>query len=444
MARTPALAHDAAPPGRTRIVAIDMLRGFAILWVLLYHLWTDLRYPNVYPAQADAFRAVPHRIAEGNLAAAATAVSDAFLRVGYLGVPLFMVLSGLSLTIVALRREVAPERARSMLLRRLRRVLLPYWAGTALTLAFAAALALVQWQRHGGDGYMEYLRNGDVSIDGAQLFAGALLVPRILRDEWQFAPEGSLWFVLVAAQYYVLFPLLLAAMKRVGPWLFLGATLAVTLASLEAIALAGGGLAAHRSWVEMGAPFRLCEFGAGMTVGYLLVQRQAMLAAVARLPLAAAYLSAGGAIFVAACLIPPDGRLLAPLQVPAVVIGFTLICAPLIGWRAGAVDASGGGRALAWVGAISYTVLIVSEPLRSVTHTLSAEHVADGWITLWALAGFLPLSIVLARPLAKLLGLVPRESRRLTVDDLIGRADGSSRPAVADETVASMHEARPR
>lgn len=421
-------------PGR--IVAIDIIRGFAIMWVVLYHLWTDVRYPNVYPAQGDAFRAVPHRFAEGNLAGGLTAISDAFLRVGYLGVPLFMMLSGLSLTIVALRRERPAESASRFLYRRLRRVMLPYWAGFAITLAFAAALACVQWQRHGGAGFLDYLQNGDINVDGGQLFAGALLAPRIVRDEWQFAPEGSLWFVLVIAQYYLLFPALLAVLRRAGPWLFLASTLFITLASLGAMVAVDGDLLGHRSWVAMGSPFRLFEFGAGMTLGYLIVRRPQTLLRIERAPLALASLAAGAAIFVAACLIAPDGEALATLQSPAIVAGLALVFAPLIIKALGLLEISAPGRALAWTGVISYTVLIVSEPLRSVTHTMRAEHAADAWIVLWAGAIYIPLTLVLARPLALLLGLVEREAPPLTVGDLIGSPPAAGQRPAAEQPSA--------
>ena len=415
---------DRGRAGSGRIVAIDITRGFAICWVVLYHLWSDLRYPNVYPQQGDAFRAVAHRFAEGNLGGGLTAVSDAFFRVGYLGVPLFMLLSGLSLTIVALRREPARQRVAPFLYRRLRRVMIPYWAGLVITLVFAAALAFVQWQRHGGAGYVDYFQGGDISVDANQLFAGVLLVPRIFRDEWQFAPEGSLWFVLLIVQYYVLFPVLLAVMKRAGPWLFLIATLAVTLASLGAMTWVAGDLVEHRSWVEMGAPFRLFEFGTGMTIGYLLVRWPQTSAVVARPPIALAAASVGCVVFVAACLIAPVAQL-AVVQGPAIVVGLALMFAPVLAKPPGWLEVSMPGRALAWVGVISYTVLIVSEPLRSVTHTMSAEGAADGWIVLWAVAGFVPLTLLLARPLALVLGLVEREEPRLTVGELVGATGGS-------------------
>ncbi len=412
------------------------MRGFAICWVVLYHLWSDLRYPNVYPQQGDAFRAVPHRVGEGDVVGGLTAISDAFFRVGYLGVPLFMLLSGLSLTVVALRREPVRARVAPFLYRRLRRVMIPYWAGLAITLVFAAVLACVQWQRHGGAGYIDYLQSGDINVDGNQLFAGALLAPRIFRDEWQFAPEGSLWFVLLIVQYYLLFPLLLAAIKRAGPWLFLAMTLAVTLASLGGMMMAAGDLVEHRSWVEMGAPFRLFEFGAGMTLGYLVVRRPQALVGVARAPIGLASTAMGSALFVAACLIGADTAL-AALQGPAIVLGLALMFAPLIAKAPGWLEGSAPGRVLAWVGLVSYTVLIVSEPLRSVTHTMSAEGARDGWIVLWAVAGFVPLTLLLARPLALVLGLVERAEPQMTVAELTAPAKGGVDAAQPGATAAS-------
>jgi peptidoglycan/LPS O-acetylase OafA/YrhL len=425
--------------GTGRIVAIDIVRGLAIMWVVLYHLWTDLRYPNVYPDQGDAFRAIPHRFVDGNIAGGLTAISDAILRVGYLGVPLFMMLSGLSLTLVTLRRHSEPRSTPHALVRRLRRVMLPYWAGFVITLAFAAALAFVQWQRHSGSGYIDYLQNGDISVDGGQLFAGALLLPRIFRDEWQFAPEGSLWFVLVIVQYYLMFPALLALMKRVGPWLLLAATLAVTLASHGALMAVDGNLIKHSAWVEMASPFRLFEFGAGMTLGYLLARRPQVLLGMSRPGPAIASATAGAVVFVAASLIAPDAGALAVLQGPAIVLAFLLIVIPLIVKAPGVIEASYAGRALAWIGVISYTVLIVSEPLRSITHTMSAEQAADGWIMLWAVA-YVPLTLALARPLALSLGLVERPPARVTVDQLVAppvevavAADAPS-PAASDRS----------
>lgn len=395
---------------RTRLASIDIARGFAILWVIAYHTWTDLRFPNVYPVQADAFREVTRQFGDADVSGVLAAAGEAFLRVGYLGVPLFMMLSGYSLTLSALARGAAPPREARLLPRRLRRLLIPYWSGFAITVTFACALALVQWQRHGGAPFDDYLRNGDINLHNDQLVAGALLLPRMFRDEWQFAPEGSLWFVLVVVQYYLLFPLLLAALVRFGPRLLTAATLAITLVSLVAMVAFNGDLVQHRSWIEMAVPFRVFEFGAGMGLAHLLANP----GGAARVPQNAALtptiIIAGLVTFVAGCLIAPNDGYVAVLQWPLIVAGLALMAAPLLATSAGALESAPPLRALAWVGVVSYTVLIVNEPLRSVTHTMRAEGAPTVWLTLWVIGGLLPLTCMIARPLARLLALVPRET----------------------------------
>ena len=109
----------AARPANVRIVAIDVVRGLAILWVILYHLWTDVHSFQVGTV-SSRFHAVPDAIADLDPVATAQAVFHAVLRVGYLGVPLFMILSGLSLTLSALGRDFDLRSSPGFLRRRLR------------------------------------------------------------------------------------------------------------------------------------------------------------------------------------------------------------------------------------------------------------------------------------------------------------------------------------
>lgn len=417
-----------------RLAPIDVVRGFAILWVLAYHLWTDLRFPNVYPDQDEAFREVPQQLAAADVPGAIAATIEALLRVGYLGVPLFMMLSGVSLTFTALRRESTPSRQWRALPRRMRRLMTPYWAGFAITVAFAGGLAFVQWQRHGGAPYIDYLRNGDINLHADQLVAGLLLFPRMVKNEWLFAPEGSLWFVVVVVQYYLLFPVLLAALRRVGPAAIVLGTLFVTCASTTIMIAVTGNLLEHRSWVETGSPFRIVEFGAGIAIGFMVARGPSRLRSVSRPGGALAAFAIGVPLFVAGCFVPLDAGYATVFEWPLIIAGLAFIFTPVIAMRGGFVVAL-PGRALAWAGVMSYALLIVNEPMRSITHTMRAERAPTEWVAAWVLLGFIPLTFLLARPLARWLGLVERAQPLTRMEDLV--PPQTATPSVVAEASAS-------
>ena len=403
-----------------RIVAIDVVRGLAILWVILYHLWTDVNSFEVGTI-SSRFHAVPDAIAGLDPVATAEAVFHGVLRVGYLGVPLFMILSGLSLTLAALRRDFDLRSAPGFLRRRLRRVLVPYWFGWAYTLACFALIALWQVIQFGQISFWRYWWEGVFTIpdragefvtnplaDG-NIWAGLLLVPRILRDEWQFAPEGSLWFVLLIVQYYLLFPFLLVALRRVGAALFLTGTVVVTLISLNLVLAADGNLSRLHRVLDMGSPFRLFEFGLGMTAGYLLATRPAFVASWARAAVALPLAVGGGALVVTGSTMRLDTPALSGTLVqPMVALGLSLLFLPLAFKRPGRLERGRPGRAAAWVGVISYAVLIANEPLRHVTLRLRLQQSSFDMIWVWLL--YLPLTFAIAWPVARFLGLVERSA----------------------------------
>jgi hypothetical protein len=65
-------------------------------------------------------------------------------------------------------------------------------------------------------------------------------------------------------------------------------------------------------------------------------------------------------------------------------------------------------RALATVGVMSYAVLIVNDPLRLVASQLRLEQVSDAVWWTFLVAVYVPISILLAWPLARVLGLLPK------------------------------------
>lgn len=130
-----------------RIVSIDMLRGLAILWVIIFHLWIDINLVALPPA--DYYHIAWDRVADGAWNSVGTALIDAIARIGFQGVPLFMMLSGLALYMSAARSggtgPVVPY-----YIARLRRLLVPYWAGFALCFAAVCGIALLRVWLDGG------------------------------------------------------------------------------------------------------------------------------------------------------------------------------------------------------------------------------------------------------------------------------------------------------
>jgi hypothetical protein len=159
-----------------------------------------------------------------------------------------------------------------------------------------------------------------------------------------------------------------------------------------------------------------------MTIGYAVAKRGTGL--VSSPAARVASVVPGAAVFVVGCLIAPDDGYVSALQWPLIVAGLSLMLVPLLLRQPALVETAAPGRALARVGVMSYTVLIVNEPLRSITHTMRAEGASTAWLTFWVIALFLPLTFVLARPLARVLGLLPPEQGPpTTIAELIPRAE---------------------
>ena len=159
----------------------------------------------------------------------------------------------------------------------------------------------------------------------------------------------------------------------------------------------------------MGSPFRLFEFGLGMTAGYLLVSRPALVRRGARGVVALPIAAAGGALVVIGSTMRIDTPALSgTIAQPMVALGLALLFLPLAFKRPGRLERVGPGRAVAWVGVISYAVLIANEPLRAVTLRLRFQQSSVEGVWVWLL--YLPLTFAIAWPVARLLGLVERSA----------------------------------
>ncbi len=396
-----------------RLAAIDILRGLAILWVVLFHLWGDIVF--FPPPPSHYYDRLWNQVEHGGPWQIFTAVTDIVFRDGYQGVPLFMLLSGMSLTLAAYRAGPALSSIAwvRFSLQRFRKLLVPYWFGCAFAIGVMAVIAWLRVERHGGD-FVEVFTHGvttakhaRVIIDPGMAMAAFTIVPRLIRQHWFFAPSGALWFVVLLAQYYLLFPFLFAAMRRVGALPVLAAALAVTLSSNMALIAAEGRLELNFRFVVGLANFRIFEFVLGMAIGWLFATGRpaGLLRVLGDGPAMVMVLTGGFLLHAAGDLIDSTYGLWQGVGDTLIIAGLALMALPLLVRLRGPAPLP--LRPIAFTGVVSYAVLIVNDPLRMVASELRVEHVPAGWWWFF-LVLYVPVSVAAAWPVAALLGLLPK------------------------------------
>lgn len=431
-------AEDVIPKDR-RSVAIDLLRGLAILWVVLFHLWGISTRGVGFGFERDVYydRFVD-RVRDGNIVAALTGLWDIVLRAGDDGVAAFMILSGVSLTVVASRSKVSLDLS-TFLQRRITRLLIPYWVAWLLGIATIAALALFRTEADGGLFTRNFQYMGFIEMMNKDLaLAGLLLIPRGLSLADFPAQPAALWFVLLLLQFYMLFPLLMPALRRLGPVVFVAICLAVSLASTAWLIERYGALGPRGYLWSMWAPFRIFEFGLGMAIGWMLATAPSTLQRVFwPWPRMAALVAAAIVLHTVGSNINDQHGYWRTIAHPLIVVGLStvIVATCVLAPHAGRVFASAPVRLLAWIGTISYAVLIVNESFRTVHLYLLVQgwQWSAGW-WFYVVVLYVPLTVLLAYPLAVVLGLVSRPSRGETgVLRPMPAAEAPRRPLEEDE-----------
>lgn len=408
----PGTRHGQQHTDDERNAVIDILRGVAILWVILFHLWGDIKF--FPPAPHEYYRRLVDQVGAGDAWHSFTAITDIILRDGFQGVPLFMMLSGLSLALGA-HRASGNVAWGMFYVKRLRRLLIPYWVGWALALATMAGVAAAQVRLDGGN-FMQHFTHGvtisvksHILLDRGVVLAGLLVLPRLVNAAWFFAPEYALWFVVLLLQYYLLFPPLYWLMRRVGSLPVVAAALALNIAASWWVIDHYIVLELRFTWVTGYAVFRLFEFTLGMALGIALAEPDRLAGRLLRRPAVALLLVLLGlALHTAGDVLDSHYGHWATLITPLVILGLTLMVMPAIFSQPGRLVMNPVARLLAFIGVISYSVLIINDPLRFVASELRAQQVPAAWWWFFLTAVYVPLSVLLAWPLAKVVGLMPR------------------------------------
>lgn len=185
-----------APVAVRRLAGLDGIRGLAALFVVVNHVF--LRAFPGYPVDRAPFWA-------------------AGFIYGRFAVVVFIVLSGFSLSVFAARDGWRLGSVTDFARRRAWRILPPYWAALAFSLAMTwFVVAQPGWP-------VPTARS--VAVNGL-LLQDFLLVP---------SPNRAFWSIAIEAQLYVAFPLLLLAARRLGRIAMAG-VVAVAVVALDHLA----------------------------------------------------------------------------------------------------------------------------------------------------------------------------------------------------------------
>jgi peptidoglycan/LPS O-acetylase OafA/YrhL len=169
--------RDAVPRTGIRIDALDGIRGLAALFVVLHHCWL-MSFPG-FPAATGP-------------------VWLGWLAYGHFAVVVFITLSGFSLAVSPARNGWRLGGKARFAQRRAWRILPPYWA--ALVLSLIVAWTIVP-------------QPGSEPPTLKSVVVYGLLLQDIVGSP---VPNGAFWSIAVEAQLYLVFPVLLLLMRRLG------------------------------------------------------------------------------------------------------------------------------------------------------------------------------------------------------------------------------------
>ncbi|MBB6049415.1 acyltransferase family protein [Armatimonas rosea] len=369
----PQTAHTPKPDSPPEHLAfVDFLRGVACLWVVVFH--------------ANGWQVLPDWRSTDPLVSPLATVGLSVAQLGYLGVHLFLVLSGFCLTYPVLRRaggDLSQTRLnlREFAVRRARRILPPYYVALALVALVALTLAEAP-MRHPVIGW------------GWDVLAHAFLVHN-LSSKTVLTLNGSFWSLGLEAQWYVAFPLVLAWARRKG-WLApaLGTlVLGVAWQRLVWARLPGypeaPEVSVGNAWLYA-LPARLFEFVCGMVAAQWVAKGRGratpvLLALAGSLPLlVVATLAARGRFGV-------WHDHLWGIAFALMLVGLSAVPGA---WFAGRVP-----RLLVGVGTVSYSLYLVHEPLIAFTSVFTELFLKDQFLPRVAIfwGGLLPFCLLTAR-----------------------------------------------
>jgi peptidoglycan/LPS O-acetylase OafA/YrhL len=227
----------APSPAAQRLAFVDGMRALSALWVIAFDVWRFQGSPDLWPLTP-------------------------LFQSGHLGVEVFMVLSGFCLFYpFAHKGALPPGHWRQFFIRRVRRILPPYYVAIAYAIAMplAAAALLARFRVHAP------LPDRPTAWD----LASHLTLVHNLFPDVRSTLNASFWSLSLEAQFYLVFPLMAIAVLR-ARWLGVAAIAGLCLLYRGAVTLGLFGVDPTVSTTAYGAIVgRLTIFGAGMLAAWI-------------------------------------------------------------------------------------------------------------------------------------------------------------------------------
>lgn len=328
-----------APLSRRSLAWLEVLKGAAIIWIILDHVAERVWGAPLAGNPAPNWPPLADRIAQwaplrtGN--DAADIVTNTLRSIGWTGdqgVTLFLLLSGLGIAYGLASKNAPAAIALGAFYRaRAARIFPQWWAINALVLLAAWAVGKL------------------ATIERPEFVLGLLGVRASAQAMYFLVPAW--WYIGLILQCYLIFPLLWWAARRWGFGRMLVASAALGFAARALGTLAFPGFVDE--WLR-GACFitRLPEFALGIAAGIAFAESPERIARILRTPLAQA------AAFAALALGFGLSFTLAGMVVAPFLMG-----AGIFGLGYGAFAGRSKPGAFAWLGRHSYALYLVHQPL---------------------------------------------------------------------------------
>lgn len=335
---------------------LEGLRGVAALYVVLGHI-CSLTDPS----------ALAGRISHAPLWMQSVC---AFFSYGHLAVAAFIVISGFCLELSLFQNgdgKVGP--LGKFYKRRARRILPAYYA----CLAISVVVCIQVTSRQSGMPFQLYLPANTETI-----LAHVFMVHNWSVD-WMYKLNGVLWSIAIEAQLYVIFPLLVLSITKIGKWwTFLGA-----------LVVAGVFMAFAKDAMKL-YPWYLPLFVLGMTSAHFAYRPH----------LRAGTMPWGGRIVgsllligaIAACVL--NGNLAVddlPFGASVACFAYAWTCDP-----SGIIYRVFSSRPLVALGSFSYSLYLIHHPIEQVLYALRPSMIQDQPSLLAYLVAGLPVILLLA------------------------------------------------